>query len=86
MRDGGEFAPFKKFVGSVDLAGLRQGASSAQGATFRAKTSAAFRLTWLFVKLTPTHFSLQTAPLNKFAEPADRFLNRFAVANAHTNH
>jgi hypothetical protein len=67
------------------LAGL-ESSSGTESATFRTQASATLDLAWLFVVLPPPHFSLQATSFNKLSEPANRLLNRFAVANSHANH
>ena len=47
---------------------------------------AAAGLAGLFVILAAAHFFLDAAPFDELTEPADRFLNAFAVANVQLNH
>ena len=43
-------------------------------------------LAGLLVVFPAAHFFLDAAPLDQFAEPADRFLNRLAVSDVQLNH
>jgi len=55
--------------------------SSATISPFGSQPSAAFGFAGLFVIFPATHLFFDTAPLDQFAETADRLLNRFAVTN-----
>jgi hypothetical protein len=62
------------------------GPPGGKGAANGSQASAAFDIAGLFVELPSSHFPLQATSFNEFAEAADCFLNRFAVAKAHDNH
>jgi hypothetical protein len=75
-----------RHVGVSSLAAGLQSASSTQGAPFGTQASTTFDLARLLIILPTPHFPLQPTPLNKLSKPADRLLDRLAVANSHTNH
>ena len=70
---------------------MASGLTSAQealaaSAAFGSESSATFDFTWFFVVLSPTHFFLDSAAFDQFAESADRFLDALAIPYNQLNH
>ena len=71
---------------SSDRTLAAQGLASSLATAFCPQTSPATRFARLFVIFAAAHFLFDSAALDQFAKTADRFLNRFAVANVQLNH
>lgn len=63
-----------------------RGSFSDCGAALGTQASTPLDLARFLVVLTSSRFSFQSASFHKFAEPTNRFLNRFAVTDTHRNH